>query len=108
MPTYSNNKNAILRSDLYSEIFEKKGVKFLRIRRTTDLSPLRNLEVEVASEHIWTKTDSLYKLANKYLGSYDNWWIIALVNKKPTDAHYSIGDVIYIPSDVNLIKEVLR
>ena len=108
MPSYTDDRNAILDSDIYSGIFERKGVKFLEIRRTKDFTSLRRVEVEVVDEHIWTKTDSLYKLSNRYFGSYDNWWVIALVNKKPTDGHYSIGDVVYIPSDVNLIKEALR
>jgi hypothetical protein len=108
MPSYTNDKNAILSADIYSEVFERRGVKFLNIRRTKDFSVLRTVQVEVASEHIWTKTDSLHKLANKYFGSYDSWWVIAIVNKKPTDAHYSIGDIVYIPSEINVVKEALR
>ena len=25
------------------------------------------------------------------------WWVIAQFNQKPTDSHYSLGDVVYIP-----------
>jgi len=107
MTKYKNDINSILKSDLYSEVFEKKGVKFLRIRRTKDFSPLRTVEVEIRTEHIWTKTDTLFRLSNQYFGSYDNWWIIALVNRKPTDGHFSIGDVVLIPTDTSLIKEAM-
>tara|TARA_R100001510_G_C7546176_1_gene131739 strand:- start:298 stop:624 length:327 start_codon:yes stop_codon:yes gene_type:complete len=108
MPRFENDENAILASEIYSEVFEKKGVKFLRIRRTKDFSQLRGVEVEVATEHIWTKTDTLFRLANNYFGSYENWWVIALVNKKPTDGHFSIGDVVYIPKNASLIKEAMK
>lgn len=108
MPNYINDKDAILTADIYSEMFEKKGVKYLRIRRTKDFTPLRGVEVEIRGEHLWTQSDSLFKLANKYFGSYDDWWVLALVNKKPTDAHFSIGDVVYIPADTTIIKEAMR
>tara|TARA_B100000287_G_C20093023_1_gene567218 strand:+ start:118 stop:447 length:330 start_codon:yes stop_codon:yes gene_type:complete len=108
MPSYINDANAILNSDIYSEVFERKGVKYLRIRRTKDFSSLRGVEVEIAGEHVWTNTDSLFRLANEFLGSYDNWWVLALINKKPTDAHFTVGDIVFIPSDVSRIKEAFR
>ncbi len=107
MPIFKNTTDGILNSDLYSEVFERKGVKFLKIRRTKDLSTVRDVEVEVSAEHVWSQGDSLYKLSLRFFGSIENWWVIGLVNKKPTDAHYKIGDIVYIPSEVNRIKGAL-
>ena len=108
MPKYLNDEVSILRKDLYSEVFERKGVKFLKIRRTADFAPLKDLEVPILEEHIWSYGDSLHKLSTKAYGTIEHWWSIGIVNKKPTDAHYKIGDVVYIPSNPYSIKERLR
>ena len=108
MPKYPNETTGILDEQSYSHVFERKGVKFLRIRRTKDLSPLQNLEVEIMAEHVWAKTDRLHRLSMKYYNGPNFWWVIGLVNKKPTDGHYSIGDVVYIPARPQIVKESLR
>ena len=108
MPKYPTDNYGILESDSYMSVFEKKGVKFLRIRRTKDFSKLVGEELEILVEHVWSINDSLVKLSNKYYGSMEQWWIIGLLNKKPTDAHYKIGDIIYIPKHPNYIKEKMR
>ena len=51
------------------------------------------------TEHVWSHGDKLYKLAFKYFGDKDLFWIIGLFNNKPTDSHYSYGDVVFIPND---------
>lgn len=108
MPKYSENNTAILAVDLYFDILEKKGVKSLKIRKTTTFENLQGQEFDVSSEHIWSKGDSLYKLSNKYYGEFQYWWVIGMLNSKPTDSHYSIGDVVYIPSNPYHVAELLR
>ena len=108
MPKYYNDKNAILSNDLYFDVFEKKGVKFLRIRRTQDFLKLKGLEIAIAGEKIWSYGDTLFKLSYEYYGTYDFWWCIALVNNKPTDAHYSIGDIVLVPQSPQTIAESMR
>ena len=51
----------------------------------------------------WTLGQRLYKLADKYYGDSQYWWIIAFFNKKPTEQHFSIGDAIQIPLPLNSI-----
>jgi nucleoid-associated protein YgaU len=108
MPRFYDDKAATLDQDLYFEVFEKKGVKFLRIRRTKDFSDLSGLQLEVLEEHIWTQGDSFWKLAQKYYNNVSLWWTISMVNKKPTDGHCNIGDVIMIPRDAYRIAEAMR
>ena len=48
--------------------------------------------------HVWKVGDRFYKLAAEHYGDARLWWIIAFFNKKPTDGHAKIGDIIYIPS----------
>ena len=108
MPKFYDDSYAILNQDLYFEVFDKKGVKFLKIRRTKDFSDLSGLQLEVSKEHIWTQGDSFWKLARRYYNNPSLWWTIAMVNKKPTDGHCQIGDVILIARDGYRIAELMR
>jgi hypothetical protein len=52
------------------------------------------------AEELWTMGDSLSKLAGKYYGSGTYWWVIAYFNNKPTDAHFKVGDTVYVPTSL--------
>ena len=53
--------------------------------------------------------DKLYKLAHRYYGSSGFFWIIAMFNNKPTDAHYNYGDIVLIPENSRgFVREVTR
>lgn len=109
MPNYNVNKqHSILDNQLYFDVLESKGVKQIKILKSTNFEKLIGLSINIEKEHIWSSGDTLFKLARSYFGSYQYWWVIALLNGKPTDAHYSIGDVIYIPTSVISIEEALR
>ena len=108
MPKYPNHNQAILSNDLYFSIMEKKGLKFLKIKRTKTFEKVQGLELEIQTEHVWTKTDTLISLSRKFYGSNDYWWVLGMVNKKPTDAHYSIGDILYVPEDPVSVLEAIR
>ena len=108
MPIYSKNSKALLSNDLYFEVLEKKGVKSLVIRKTTTFSKLQGTEFGVADEHIWSQGDNLRKLSNFYYNDSQYWWTIGLTNSKPTDAHFSIGDIVYIPDNPYHIAELLK
>lgn len=107
MPKLNSDQEGILNSQLYSEVFEKKGRKFLKIRRSKDFSGVRGIELEISAEHIWSYGDSLFKISNKYYNTTQNWWALGLINKKPTDAHFKIGDVVLIPRNISRITEEL-
>jgi hypothetical protein len=47
--------------------------------------------------HLWSSTDKLYNLAHDYYNDSKMWWIIAWYNKKPTESHFKVGDVVYVP-----------
>jgi hypothetical protein len=53
-------------------------------------------------QRVYTMGDRLYKFAYEYYGDVDYWWIIAWYNNKPTDAHFKIGDVVYIPRELDV------
>lgn len=57
-------------------------------------------------ERIYKMGDKLYKFAHEYYGDVDYWWVIAWYNNKPTDAHFKIGDVVYIPKQLDVALRI--
>ena len=107
MPKYKRKK-AILNNDLYFEVFEERGQKFFTIHKTKTFESLQGKRIPIATTHLWRREDKLHKLSEKYYGTYHYWWVISMFNKKPTDAHFTVGDEVFIPSDplsiLNLIE----
>lgn len=108
MPVYPNHNNAVLADSLYFSVFERKGTKFIKIKRTKTFEKLQDLELEILEEHVWTSSDKLFKISQKYYGTKDFWWALGLINRKPTDGHFKIGDVVLIPRNPNFILEGIR
>ena len=108
MPSYIDDANAVITDDLYFETFQEKGVNYLRIKRTKNFSKLQNQSYAILAEHVWSQGDTLFRLSNKYYGTYSLWWTISLINQKPTDAHYNIGDVVIIIENPNQIETIMR
>jgi len=65
---------------------------------TSDQINSYNIQIEV-----WGVGQRLYKLAEKYYGNPEYWWLIAFFNKKPTEQHFAIGDPIEIPLPLNSV-----
>lgn len=107
MPKYPSDEDAIIDQEHYKTLMEERGIKTLTIKRSTTFKPLHGMELEELAEHVWTKTDKLFHLSRRYYGTNDYWWVIGLVNNKPTDAHYNIGDVVIIPSNPSKILGAL-
>ena len=45
----------------------------------------------------WSTGDRFYKLSSTYYNNPEYWWVIAWFNKKPTEQHVALGDVILVP-----------
>ena len=89
-------KNA---TDNIKDRLNNKKLRFIEHFSTPNMS---HPSVEQASSiktvsHVWKTGDRYYKLANQYYGHSEQWWVIAWFNKKPTEAHLTLGDVIQIP-----------
>ena len=104
MPKYRNINNGLLDSDLYHDKLKDRGREEITLARTVSFQKMQNLQVEVLEEHVWSSGDSLLKLSTKYYGTTQYWWTIGMVNKKPTDAHYTLGDIVYIPRNPQKIE----
>jgi len=83
----------------YKEILKSKNTKWIKQYNTPVLkypSPEQIASLNSGTE-IWKTGDRLYKYAFKYYSDPELWWVIAWFNKKPTEADFSVGDVVYIP-----------
>ena len=49
---------------------------------------------------VWDATSKLYNLANEFYGDPTLWWLIAWFNQKPTEAHFKVGDVFAVPTNI--------
>jgi hypothetical protein len=56
----------------------------------------------------WDSTMRMYKLADSFYGDPNEWWVIALINKKPTDFHWTNGDEVLIPIDLGRVKDYIN
>lgn len=51
-------------------------------------------------ERVMATGERMSKWAYEFYGSSEYWWVIAWYNKKPTDSHIKLGDVVSIPKDL--------
>jgi len=97
MTRYTNREIVENDDDSYKDLMDSRGVQSFKHYRTY-LFKRKFLENPyTVYRHVWKKGDRLYKLAYEYYGDMKWWWLIALWNYKPTDAHYKFGMLIEIP-----------
>ena len=100
---YNNRRIARNKNKIYKKYFEDRNVKQIRQFRTPKLDyptseQIRQLKVLT---HVWKSGDRYYKLAFEYYGSSKYWWVIAWFNKKPTESHAKVGDIILVPTPLD-------
>jgi nucleoid-associated protein YgaU len=64
------------------------------------------LEAIEQIQHTWKSGDRFFKIAHKYYGEPEAWWIIALYNGTPTEGHLKTGDVIYVPTPLSRVLTI--
>ena len=91
----------------YSQEYKSrfKNLKHLPHLETTILryptfDEMRRFEIINRS---WTLGDRFYKLASEYYGDPSYWWVIAWFNKRPTEHHVKLGDLIKIPQPLSSV-----
>jgi hypothetical protein len=107
MPRYIGRGTVDNNTDQYKDLFDDRGVDTITHYETLELNSPNYSAAYPSIEHIWKRGDKLFKLSYEYYGTYKHWWLIALYNNKPTDAHYTDGDSIDIPIDpVQIINDI--
>jgi nucleoid-associated protein YgaU len=110
MPRDDNRERIVTTEQEYENLLEKRELKRVRHFSTPVLkgpTPAQRRSLQTATR-VWSAGDTLMKLANEYYGNVRYWYIIAWYNFKPTDAHFQLGDTVYIPTNLSKILSILR
>jgi len=105
-----NNKTVFRnQSEAYEKILEERQVPYIRQYGTAQVMvpDARQRADLIRVQHIWKVGDRFYKLALKHYNDAQYWWIIALYNQKPTEAHVNNGDVLLIPLPLDEVLQVI-
>lgn len=106
MSRYNQRKKFVNTKRFYQDYMEQRGVKKITHFDTPNLKyPKPSVVADEIKRitHIWSSTDLYWKLAAKYYGDPEKWWVIAWFNKRPTESHCKIGDIIYIPTPIDTV-----
>lgn len=109
MPYYNNRQRIIrLNKNTIEEFLEARDLDTIVLKENFSFTYV-DTEEYAFIEHIWGHGDRLFKLSRRYLGSFKSFWLIGLFNKKPTDADYTYGDIVYIPVRIGeYYREVVK
>lgn len=107
MSRMSNRKTIATSNEMTMELRDKKTITHYSTANFKILTQeqLNNLKV---FEHVWREGDKYHKLSTQYYQDATYWWIIARFNNKPTEAHLTIGDTVYIPVPFERILSYYR
>ena len=110
MSRYEDKQILMNQEDSYSEVFDERGINFIRQYGSPNMTHPTSEEIQQLSRvgHVWKIGDRYYKLAHKYYGDTKYWWVIAWYNKKPTESHVELGEVIKIPYPLYKVMAYLR
>ena len=91
------------------ELFTNRGVEKITQYVTPKFKNPTQKELDKIpfDVYYWSVGDRYFKLAQKYYNDQSLWYLIALFNKKPTEAQIKAGDEIRIPTDVRLALEII-
>jgi nucleoid-associated protein YgaU len=94
---FSNN------TDSYKKYLEERKLKKISHFATPKFKypseeEMQNLEL---ISHVWGYADKYYKLAHKYYGDSEYWWVIAWFNNAPMEGDLEYGSVIHIPTPLD-------
>lgn len=99
------NQNKVYKDTLY-----EKNISGIRQFRTQNLkypsqADFKNIDF---INHYWRDNDRLWKLSDIYYKDPSYWWVIAFINKKPTESDYTNGDIILIPRSLEQILNIIK
>ena len=107
---YHGTKFYLRRTPQYDILLKKRNIREATEFYSTTILGDPNLfnpaVLEITTES-WGFHTKMFRLAHKYYGDSQYYWVIGLFNQKPTDAHWSIGDTIYIPTPLEYVVELL-
>ena len=104
---YRNQRKALIRNLDYEFIETKHNREETIITRTIDFGALKGKQFSLAFRGKWKQGDSLMRIADEVYADKSLWWVIGLVNSKPTDQHFNIGDDVFYPIQPSIILNAI-
>jgi hypothetical protein len=97
------------RDVLYENLLAKRNTTAILQYTTPYMKHPSAKEIENLNivNHAWGEGDRFWKLAGKYFGRPELWWIIAWFNRMPTEGHLERGDIVAIPLPLSKILDYL-
>jgi hypothetical protein len=94
----------------YKDLLSKRNLKKILQYRTPTIETIDEDDYDFLTfvDHTWKTGDRFYKLANTYYNEPKFWWIIALINEKPTESHCKAGDSIMIPTPLTEVLSLIQ
>ena len=108
---FKKKKVVLNSSGEYSKILNNRKLKKVSISGTATIRDTLLLVADpIVTERsiLWTQGTKMWKIAADHYGDGRLYWVIGIYNDKPTDAHWEIGDVVYIPTPVEYVVDFLR
>ena len=100
----NRNRFVFLNNDpSYRNLLENKNISDLQQYGTKTLPDIQKISGITYVTHVWKTGDKWYKLADLYYKDPTKWWVIAFYNQRPTEAHVTPGEVVYIPLPLDSI-----
>jgi len=79
--------------------YDTGGTPFLTVEQILQLS---------VESRVWTVGEKYFKLADEFYGDVEYWWVIAWYNQQPLDADIKPGDIVEIPTPIELVLQFLN
>ncbi len=109
MSRYKRRKIAF--NDVYKEqeIFDKRGVEKIDQYTTPRLKNPSEEQIDQIDYFLYDfkQGDRFFKLARRFFNDHNLWYLIAIFNRKPTEAHVKPGEKLKIPTNIAQAIEVL-
>ena len=89
------------------DLMKRRNKKMIYHYDSPEFADLTEKQIDSLNlvEHVWTLGDRYWKLAAQYYGNTEMWWVIAWVNRSPTEAHIDMGEIIEIPFPLERVLE---
>jgi len=106
---YDNRFLRIIADETYREILKKRNVTAIKQYSTPSFKYPTTAEMSDLHiiNHAWKIGDRFYKLADEYYNDPKLWWVIAWFNRTPTEAQFTIGEIVNIPLPLEEILQIL-
>ena len=104
-----NRPTFVNRNEGYrSAFFEDRAVNQIEQYESPEIGYPTQAQIDSLTNisEVWDSSSKLYNLAYDHYGDASYWWVIAWYNRKPTEGHFEVGDIVYIPLPLSRAMEL--